>query len=695
MEEVRPIRLRLSQPKKPSPESLEDRPRKSLVIRLPLKRVLSDTSTSDPREGYQAQQDSSASKSVGKRLTNRIERRDVPHDAGPSESSSSTSSTSEASGKYQVSSSHGSKPTPKALPHISSPNLQPQAPASLPSVNTTSGQEKDHRPCTDGQPMGYGNVGYTRFCGVYSQEKASPKKVKTIGGPYHCPRCDTQFTQADRVMRHFVGCITKYGNPDSLKWTDHPSLQGGAKFRARIGNQGQGEGLLPWTPDVRRNEKKSRKLRKSVFSRSLTPSPSPFVVKKNMERIEPVRKLPGRNTLLQEDIVQPLKKRRDALRRSKYDPDTIARDVLLATGGHPNMDPLNGHLDILRKRFQAVNNNSNMSTFRWDLVDPERDPKRQAEQELEAEQSTPKPSEAKKRTGSNVSNEVHSCHDTRSLLPPMSSMKPVVLYNEVQLTVVLPNVTHFGSMSTVFVTAFDRDPSARLMSSNGALWAAIFTMLERRYHEQNFVIRAAVRKCTGDVIGWVACHEVDTLQAKPVDLSVYLDWTTAAHLLPSQISRFTAAEESAEEKAQRSKERKAGHGLASAIQARSNEAQNYLVPIRRLVVNALAVLPRFQGRGVASGLLKSITEMADKERRPIWLQAPEDPANVRGMLKAGLFRRAGFTCAGELNLDLDSYTSGPREGNTKEGVKLGSYKWNYMLRWPHLVGPQPVTAAAK
>lgn len=697
VEEVRPIRLRLSQPKKPSPESLQDSSGKRLVIRLPLKKVPGDTSTSDPREGHEAHQRCSASKIVAKRPSNRVERRIVPHDAGPSKSSSSTSSTSEASGKYQVSSSYGFKSTPTAMPHISTPSFQPQAPASLPTVKPTSAEQKDDRPCTDGQPRGYGTSGYTRFCGVYSKEKATPKKVKTLGGPYHCPRCDTQFTRADRVMRHFVGCITKCGNPDSLKWTDHTSLQGGAKFRARYGNQDREDGFLPRTPDVRRKEKKSRKLRKNVLLRSLIPKPLPSIAEENMESIEPLHKPPGRNALFQEDIVQPIHKRRDALRRSKYDPETIARDVLLATGGHPNMDPLNGHLDILRKRSRVVNLKSNMGTFRWDLVDPEQDPRRerQAEQEVEGERSAPNPSEAKGNIGTNTSNNVQWCYDARSFLPPASSTKPVTLYNEVQFTEVLPKITHFGSMSTIFATGFDCDPSARVMSSNGALWAAIFTMLERRYHEQNFVIRAAVRKYTGDVIGWVACHEVETLQAKPVNPSVYLDWTTAAHLLPSQISRFTATEESAEGKAERSKQREAGQGLASTIQVRAIEAQNYLVPIRRLVVNALVVHPLFQGRGIASGLLKSITQIADMEKRPVWVQAPEDPAIAQGVLKAGLFRRAGFTCAGELNLDLDSYTSGTPEHNGEKGVTFGSYKWNYMLRWPRPVVPKTVTAAAK
>ena len=72
----------------------------------------------------------------------------------------------------------------------------------------------------------------------------------------------------------------------------------------------------------------------------------------------------------QEDIIQPMNKRQNALRRSSYDPKTIARDILVAVGKHPTMAPLNAHLDILRDKFKAVNYDSDLSTFRWDLVDP-------------------------------------------------------------------------------------------------------------------------------------------------------------------------------------------------------------------------------------------------------------------------------------------------------------------------------------
>lgn len=501
-------------------------------------------------------------------------------------------------------------------------------------------------------------------------------------------------------MRHFVGCITNHGNPDSLKWTDHPSLQGIVNFYTRNGYQVQEDGFLAQAPDVCRDEQRSRKDLKDVSFHSVVPKPPFRIVEENKGNAGPLHKPSGRDGLLFEDVVRPMHKREDALRRSKYNPETIARDILIATGSHPYMDPLNSHLDMLRSRFTAVDLESDMNTFRWDLVDPEQipeqEPERQAAQEAKPEKPARKPSKAKEKSRKRGSNHTQRYDDLPPSLPSRPSTKPDASDREVPFEVVLTEkLTYFGPMSTIFSKVFDRDPSARLMSSEEDLWAAVFTMLETLYHGQNSVIRAAVWKGTGDIMGWIACQEVNAHEVGAMDPSVYLDWTTAAHLLPSQTSRFTATKASAEEKAERSKQRKAGQGLASAIRAQATEAQNYLVPVHRFVINALVVHPLHQGRGVASALLKSVTEIADMEKKPIWVQAPEDPAVVQGVLKAGLFRRAGFTCAGELNLDLNSYASGPRERYEEKGVTLGPYKWNYMLRWPQSIRPKIITAAVK
>ncbi|KAI9778231.1 MAG: hypothetical protein M1816_004169 [Peltula sp. TS41687] len=76
-----------------------------------------------------------------------------------------------------------------------------------------------------------------------------------------------------------------------------------------------------------------------------------------------------RHSLSGRDLVRSFS-RGQALRRSTYDTRTIARDVLIASGRHPRMRGLNEHLDRLKQNFSTVTNSSDLSTFRWDIVDP-------------------------------------------------------------------------------------------------------------------------------------------------------------------------------------------------------------------------------------------------------------------------------------------------------------------------------------
>jgi hypothetical protein len=73
----------------------------------------------------------------------------------------------------------------------------------------------------------------------------------------------------------------------------------------------------------------------------------------------------------QAELAKPID-RRKALRRSGYDTTSIARDVLLATGKHPDMVPLNAHLDPLRAAFpKQIDYYADLETIRWDLLDPD------------------------------------------------------------------------------------------------------------------------------------------------------------------------------------------------------------------------------------------------------------------------------------------------------------------------------------
>ena len=78
---------------------------------------------------------------------------------------------------------------------------------------------------------------YTDVCNVYSPEKSIPVKKYNHGkGEFCCPRCGSNYTRPKTVKDHFPDCVSKCGNPDSLRYTDHPSM---AEREARIQRRGR------------------------------------------------------------------------------------------------------------------------------------------------------------------------------------------------------------------------------------------------------------------------------------------------------------------------------------------------------------------------------------------------------------------------------------------------------------------------
>ncbi|WEW56942.1 hypothetical protein PRK78_002401 [Emydomyces testavorans] len=126
--------------------------------------------------------------------------------------------------------------------------------------------------------------------------------------------------------------------------------------------------------DIEPVGKKSRldELRPSDSVAASTESPSGLLNGADLSRFQLVETTDAakRDALRRRnDIIMPFNKAA-ALRRSYYNPKTIARDILIAAGRHPTEKPLNYHLLKLREIFQAVDYNSDLRSFRWDLVDP-------------------------------------------------------------------------------------------------------------------------------------------------------------------------------------------------------------------------------------------------------------------------------------------------------------------------------------
>lgn len=57
-------------------------------------------------------------------------------------------------------------------------------------------------------------------------------------------------------------------------------------------------------------------------------------------------------------------------RQTTFNPKTIARDILIAVGKHPEMRPLNSHLELIKQKASSVNRRLNLSAINWSAVDP-------------------------------------------------------------------------------------------------------------------------------------------------------------------------------------------------------------------------------------------------------------------------------------------------------------------------------------
>ena len=100
--------------------------------------------------------------------------------------------------------------------------------------------------------------------------------------------------------------------------------------------------------------------------------PTQKITTSNTDEAVPIRPQPKivvdnkiKNVAIANDIDE-----KKALRRTTYNVTTIARDVLLATGKHPEMARLNAHLEPLLSTFRKLYLTSDLSTLRWDIIDP-------------------------------------------------------------------------------------------------------------------------------------------------------------------------------------------------------------------------------------------------------------------------------------------------------------------------------------
>lgn len=157
-------------------------------------------------------------------------------------------------------------------------------------------------------------------------------------------------------------------------------------------------------------------LSQPILPSNTTPPPPP-------QPVQPVK--PKGPTLEQQQLsrlrgkmlVEPIMRDRVA-RKSRYDSRTIARDVLLATGRHPDMRGLNAHLATMQKLLGqhggdmhggdglggGLGNRSDLATIKWDVIDPEVEEEQEdaTHRDASPEEMSRKHRPAKPHPGSNI-----------------------------------------------------------------------------------------------------------------------------------------------------------------------------------------------------------------------------------------------------------------------------------------------------
>ena len=87
--------------------------------------------------------------------------------------------------------------------------------------------------------------GLTDVCGVFipAPNQEPPQKYSTADEAiFYCPRCNRNFTRERSVKDHFLICVSTYGNPKRLKYTDHPSMAAMERRRLKKLDDGSAEG---------------------------------------------------------------------------------------------------------------------------------------------------------------------------------------------------------------------------------------------------------------------------------------------------------------------------------------------------------------------------------------------------------------------------------------------------------------------
>ncbi|KAK9236292.1 acyl-CoA N-acyltransferase [Lipomyces kononenkoae] len=203
------------------------------------------------------------------------------------------------------------------------------------------------------------------------------------------------------------------------------------------------------------------------------------------------------------------------------------------------------------------------------------------------------------------------------------------------------------------------------------------------------VVRKAVDKDTGEIMGWIAWgfrgftpEEMARISGKSPETEKEIEASTQVSTEPeSNVSKEQATRATAGgEGGPNGKHDASGDDSISRLEAMTDADMKHwmekLMPegARCMYVVSLAVAPKWQSRGVGSALMQWGTAQADAAGVFAWVHSSEHAWQM--------YSKHGFEVVGTLDVDLDEYAPGPPPVELGGDGKWGHYVFRYMKRLP-------------
>lgn len=214
-------------------------------------------------------------------------------------------------------------------------------------------------------------------------------------------------------------------------------------------------------------------------------------------------------------------------------------------------------------------------------------------------------------------------------------------------------------LTSIHVSAFERDNAVRLLFKGNGQAKAVMDMLQTQINDPSYYIWLAKMQPSGDIVGWLGCNFLNHKGPKPQesDESEAKDQDQAAFQNKATAETKTGEPDPATD-------------LASFIHGSCSRMRNKWVSGKCFYINTLVTEPIHERKGVASALVQWVTARADRDKAFAFVQS--SPAAYQ------LYARLGFNDMDHFDIDLSEFAPGGKA--VEQGCAV--YRFRYMLRAP-------------